>query len=478
MTSISTKPIKRLVLLPALMVAMLLLYASSATTQTTSGGYTVIDLGTLGGSISSARDINEAGQVVGFSYTASGRRAFLYSDGQMTELGTLGGSSSGATGINDAGQVVGTSTTGVGGEEHAFLYSNGQMTDLGTTLPDGACSDAVGINANGQVAGTYTLNCGQMPSYAYLYEDGQITNLGTLGGSYSDATDINDAGQVVGESGIAGGDGTGHAFLYSGGQMTDLGTIGDPSNGSQAQAINETGQVVGLLAPPYHAFLYSNSQMTDLGTLPGASSSIAYDINDAGQVIGDSSTADEMDAGFLYSAGQMKDLNTIIAAGSGWYLTAARAINNKGQIAAAGQKDGQVGRHALLLEPPGADTIAPTVKAVAPASGATGISRATDVVATFSEQMDKSTLSAGNFKLYKVTTKGTTEITNVTVTPSADGLKATLNPYGTSPTLLEKNITYQAVVTTGTKDLAANALDQSPKAKGSQPMKWSFKTGG
>jgi hypothetical protein len=33
------------------------------------------------------------------------------------------------------------------------------------------------------------------------------------------------------------------------------------------------------------------------------------------------------------------------------------------------------------------------------------------------------------------------------------------------------------VVTTGAKDLAGNALDQSPKAAGNQPMKWTFKTG-
>lgn len=62
MTSISTKTVTRLALLATIMVATLLLYASSATTQTTtSGGYTVIDLGTLGGTNSSARDINEAG---------------------------------------------------------------------------------------------------------------------------------------------------------------------------------------------------------------------------------------------------------------------------------------------------------------------------------------------------------------------------------------------------------------------------------
>jgi hypothetical protein len=86
--------------------------------------------------------------------------------------------------------------------------------------------------------------------------------------------------------------------------------------------------------------------------------------------------------------------------------------------------------------------------------------------AAFSEELDPATLGTATFKLYKSTTKGTTtEITDVTVTPSVDGMKATLNPYGTSSTLLEKNITYQAVVT-GAKDLAGNALDQSPKGKG------------
>jgi len=123
------------------------------------------------------------------------------------------------------------------------------------------------------------------------------------------------------------------------------------------------------------------------------------------------------------------------------------------------------------------DTTNPTVGTVAPTNGATGVSRATNVVATFSEAMDSTTLSKTNVKLYKVTSKGTTEITNVTVTPSADGKKATLNPYGTSSTVLEKNTTYQALVSTGARDLAGNALDQSKAAAGNQPMKWSFKTG-
>ena len=53
----------------------------------------MIDLGTLGGTISSARGINDSGQVAGFSNDASGKtRAFLWTDRTgMTDLGTLGG---------------------------------------------------------------------------------------------------------------------------------------------------------------------------------------------------------------------------------------------------------------------------------------------------------------------------------------------------------------------------------------------------
>jgi len=124
------------------------------------------------------------------------------------------------------------------------------------------------------------------------------------------------------------------------------------------------------------------------------------------------------------------------------------------------------------------DKTAPKVQTVTPRLGATGVSRATNVVATFSEAMGPATLSKTTFKLYKVTSKGTTGITNVTVTPSADGTRATLNPYGNSTTVLERNTTYQALVSTGATDLVGNALDQSTQFTGNQPMTWFFKTGG
>jgi hypothetical protein len=92
--------------------------------------------------------------------------------------------------------------------------------------------------------------------------------------------------------------------------------------------------------------------------------------------------------------------------------------------------------------------------------------------------MNPSTLTTTTFQLFKVNTDGsTTQIANVTVTPSTDGLKATLNPFGTSTTLLAKSTRYKAVVTTGAKDVAGNPLDQNPTTSGNQQMVWSFKSG-
>jgi hypothetical protein len=122
------------------------------------------------------------------------------------------------------------------------------------------------------------------------------------------------------------------------------------------------------------------------------------------------------------------------------------------------------------------NNIAPRVTGTTPANEATEVARGASLTATFSEVIKQTTLTQSTFKLFKVTSSGPTQVTDVTVSLSADGLRATLDPFGTSSTLLAKNTKYQATITTGAHDLAGNALDQEPNSTGSQPIVWTFTT--
>jgi probable HAF family extracellular repeat protein len=242
------------------------------------------DLGALGGltAESAANGINNSNQVVGFSFLAnnSSARAFLWtSSAGMKSLGTLGGNSSSAMGINDAGQVVGSSyTTKNSSTEHPFLWTAaGGMEDLGTL--GGNSAEAWAINSSGAVVG-YSYLADGVTYHAFLWTPaGGMQDLGTLGGSNSFAAAINDKNQVVGYADPPSGNET--AFIWD--ESRGMRSIG-AGPGASAGGINEASQVVGSFGSlPPGALLWTATEHAQalVNLIPPNS---GWTLNDAGAI--------------------------------------------------------------------------------------------------------------------------------------------------------------------------------------------------
>jgi len=192
--------------------------------------YRVIDLGTLGGTVSSGNTINNLGWVMGSSNEAGDtvQLATLWLPGQQIPLGTLGGPSSNVLWPvkNNSGLISG-------------------VTENGSTDPD---------VSNGSLA--------FLPEAFLWTREGGIQGLHTLpGDAISEATDINDAGQVVGVS-YGGTDFSNpRAFIYQNGVMTPLNQLLSKSD-QAGFYISSTGGINDLGEIAAQANLVSNGVVT------------------------------------------------------------------------------------------------------------------------------------------------------------------------------------------------------------------------
>ena len=319
--------------------------------------YSVTDLGTLGGTNSYAWGINDLGQVVGRSASPTGSHAFVYNNGVMSDLGTLGGTYSAAFKINDSGVITGQSSSSENSSRRAFVYSNGQMTYLGAGLGWNAWTESFAISANnsGQVVGYRNYTTSNFPQFpppwtkatGFVYSGGTTTMLSPPAGYDStEALAINDAGQIAGiyYDTTTYPNSQAYAFLDTAGVITTIaaGACGDTAYNyfqSGGFDINSSGDVIGVLEDS-GGFLYRNGQTTSLGT-----DFLCNAINDAGQIVGNGSAGPT-----LYQDGEFIDLTAASQDNPGWTLSKVTDINNHGQIVGYGYNpSGQ--RRAFLLDP-------------------------------------------------------------------------------------------------------------------------------
>lgn len=311
--------------------------------------YTVMDIGTFGGSaFANALGINNAGVVVGGANFPDNKKSHPYrfsGDGPKEDLGTAGGDIAAANDINEAGQITGT-TFLVAGQNEPYLpfryTTNGVMQVITNTL-GGLNGEAAAINEAGRIVGSADLAPGKFESVAfYVDADNVMHSLGTFGGAESRAENINDAGFIVGNAHLANGERRAFRHLGNGplNPATDnLGTLG--GNRSQAYAINAAGKVTGTSGVAGNAsspaFLWEEGKgMTNLGTLGSGTLAYGFAINKDDVVVGWSLTVtndfDSSEAFVWDRANGMRNLNNLVPSNLELRLTGAYGINDDGWI--------------------------------------------------------------------------------------------------------------------------------------------------
>jgi probable HAF family extracellular repeat protein len=266
---------------------------------------TMMDLGYLPGDTegrwreSTALAVNDVGIAVGWSTIDSPvwttHAVVFMPDGPIIDLGTLGGTTSEAIAINNPDASGVTQVMGVVGDHGAYwevdilgnVLKQIDLTVEGDFRPLGGGD----INNLGVMAG---LSRG-IAALAFFDADGilQTSQLGTLGGTRSRANSVDEFGNAAGISETASGEH--HAFLWrEGNGMTDLGTLGGPWSGARGiNVVNGSIQVVGesdTVDLGGQAVLWENGAITELNALipgkPKWSLSQACAVNQAGQIVG------------------------------------------------------------------------------------------------------------------------------------------------------------------------------------------------
>ncbi len=214
----------------------------------------------------------------------------------ITDLGLLpGGTYSSAYDINNLGEIVGIASD-AGGVNRRVLWQNGVIVDT-LPQPSSAVTTATQLNEQRQFVGFATQNSSL--GYGVFWSQGTAMKLQPLPGTAASgaaANGINASGDVAG--GGTGGGGTTplyqHAGIWRNGLLLrDIGVI-PGGNFSMAYDINDAGQVTGTgtaagTGARQYAFVWTNGQFTILPDLPGSFlQSVGRSINTRGDVAGQS----------------------------------------------------------------------------------------------------------------------------------------------------------------------------------------------
>ncbi|MDQ2680891.1 MAG: hypothetical protein M3Y21_07715 [Candidatus Eremiobacteraeota bacterium] len=375
-----------------------------ASASTAQRYYTVTNLGTLGGSASSAASINEVGTSAGTSNLGGNvdAEAFVRQYGKTTPLGTLGGANSAVAwpNHNSLGIVAGISETSAVnplGEDWScqsfFIPPDTKHVCLGvmwkgyamTPLPTfgGVNGYAAGTSDAPEIVGwaetpVHDRTCTAVTKIPNSYYQvlqfepavwdthANIHRLPTLPGDPDgSATAVNAGGEIVGISGIcdqaAGRFSAAHAVVWKHGRVTNIGNFGGIS-WNTPESIDDHGDIAGFMNlpgdtngqfQPVGFVLMRGGKLTKILPLSGDTNALANGVNDLGEVVGQSfNNTTFASHAFIWRNGKSVNLQCFLAPGSSLSLTSANDINDRGDIVGQANDLSASESPAFLLTPP------------------------------------------------------------------------------------------------------------------------------
>jgi hypothetical protein len=303
--------------------------------------------------------INDNGQVVGVAGPIGyGSQAAVWNNGQVTELGYLpNGDTSIGYAINDQGTIAAYSTGFKVATTEQYLpatYSTTTNTWTNLQLPLPSSSSLTfqfgtpsGISSSGEVVGWLSIENFDSPPRIPFIDSGNGSDRPELlplnGAIMGDAQAINkNASIVVGEVGYDVNHQVAAAWTSTGLHVLD--TFGSGNSASRAQAVNDSGLIVGWrnnASGHQQATIFNGVTATlpfAIPLLPGAVSSESKGVNDQNMIVGRSvsSTGAESATFSVFSGNQLQSYDMNGLQTSGWTLNSANDINVADQIVGRG----------------------------------------------------------------------------------------------------------------------------------------------
>jgi len=331
--------------------------------QADAPSYSIVDLGVLGsGTAAQANGISPDGRIIVGRSIGTQYAAYTWTaQGGMVGLPNLSGRNFAvAYDVNDTGLAVGTSsTTAFGSSPLPVMWNNGAISAL--TMPAGfTAGQAYGVNAAGVVAGAVGGGVSQRGAL-FVNGVGSVISATTANGSFMTvAFGINDAGLVVGSGIDPGNAAVNVGLVYDSvtGVMTTVGAL-PGANGALNFGVSNSGYVVGSSMQNQgsgQSFIWSAAGgINGIGLPPATSQGNARGVNDAGWAVG--TAGGQFAVPYLYADGTTYALQSLLAAGSGWDLSAntsssAMAISNDGTIVGTALHNGLTHAYAMRLTSP------------------------------------------------------------------------------------------------------------------------------